>query len=148
MDSKIDDFQLNTSQTFEIVDSIFNQNNNKELINHQLSSYKQFITKDINDIIKQFNTRVLYFDYNEKCNKHAMELHIDFLNINLGHSTIHENDGSYQSMNPEMARLRNLTYSAPLTINLRLKCITRTEDPSNPEPNLDKEEEKEQYSQN
>ena len=34
MDSKRDDFQLNTSQTFEIVDSIFNQNNNKELIKY------------------------------------------------------------------------------------------------------------------
>jgi len=148
MDSKKEQFKLNTTQSFEIIDSIFNQNNNKELINHQLSSYKQFITKDIDDIIKQFNTRVLYFDYNEKVNKHAMELHIDFLNINLGHSTIHENDGSYQSMNPEIARLRNLTYSAPLTLNLKLKCITRSEDSNNPEPNLDKEEEKEQYFQN
>ena len=54
-----------------------------------------------------------------------MELHIDFLNINLGHSTIHENDGSYQPMTPELARLRNLTYSAPLTINLTLKSITQ-----------------------
>ena len=110
MNSKKTDYNLNTNETFEIIDSIFNQNDNKELINHQLSSYKQFIIKDINDIIKQFNTRVLYFDYDEKCNKHAMELHIDFLNINLGHSTIHENDGSYQPMTPELARLRNLTY--------------------------------------
>ena len=62
---KDNEFYLNTDDTFKIVDSIFNQNNNKELINHQLSSYKQFITKDIDDIIRQFNTRVLYFDYNE-----------------------------------------------------------------------------------
>jgi len=83
MDCKNEQFCLNTNETFEIIDSIFNQNNNKELINHQLSSYKQFIIKDIDDIIRQFNTRVLYFEYDEKVNKHAMELHIDFLNINL-----------------------------------------------------------------
>ena len=37
MDSKKYDFQLNNSQTFEIIDSIFNQNNNKELIKYFIS---------------------------------------------------------------------------------------------------------------
>ena len=131
-----------------IIESILKQHDNKEFINHQLTSYKQFITKDIGDIIKQFNTRKLYFNYDPIVNKHTTELHIDFLNYNIGSPIIHENDGSYQQMTPMLARLRNLTYRAPLSINLKLTRILRTADESNEEPNLDIEDIKEQYFNN
>ena len=142
------DEKISQENIDEIIKSIFKQNNNKEFINHQLSSYKQFITKDIGDIIKQFNTRKLYFDYEPKANKHRSELHIDFLNYNIGNSTIHENDGSYQPMTPMLARLRNLTYSAPLTINIKLTRIVRTRDINNPNYNIDNEDIKEEIFNN
>ena len=97
---------IDDSDIFKIIKSIIKQNKGKEMVNHQLSSYKQFITKDIGDIIKQFNTRKLYFDFDPKANKHRLELHIDFLNYSLGSSTIHENDGSYKTMSPCMARFK------------------------------------------
>src|SRR3989344_1264025 len=110
---------------FKVIDAIFKQNRDKELIIHQIASYDQFITKDIGDIIRQFNTRKLLFQFDPEINKHHIELHIDFLNYNLGKPTISENDGSIQLMTPDIARLRNLTYSAPLTINLKLTRIVR-----------------------
>ena len=114
------------TNTFDVIDTILTQHNNRELVNHQHSSYKQFIEKDIGDIIRQFNTRKLYFGYDTNANKHKLELHIDFLNYNLGRPTIHENDGSFKVMRPDIAKLRNLTYSAPLTLNLKLTRIMRS----------------------
>ena len=51
---------------------------------------------------------------------------LNFLNFNLGRPTIHENDGSFKVMTPEIAKLRNLSYSAPLTLNIKLTRIVRT----------------------
>ena len=112
--------------TFNVIDHILYQRNTNELVNHQHTSYKQFIDKNLGDIIQQFNPRELYFNYNAHANKYKTELHIEFLNFNLGRPTIHENDGSFKVMTPEEARLRNLTYSAPLTLNIKLTRILRT----------------------
>ena len=112
--------------TFNVIDHILYQRNTNELVNHQHTSYKQFIDKNFGDIIQQFNPRELYFNYNAHANKYKTELHIEFLNFNLGRPTIHENDGSFKVMTPEEARLRNLTYSAPLTLNIKLTRILRT----------------------
>ena len=120
------DYTINTNNTFNIIDSILKQNNNRDLINHQFSSYSEFINTYIGDIIRQFNTRTIYFGYNAHANKHNIELHIDFLNHNLGKPTNHENDGSFNIMCPQVAKLRNLTYSAPLTLNIKLTRIIRS----------------------
>jgi DNA-directed RNA polymerase beta subunit len=114
------------TDTFDVIDTILTQHSNRELVNHQHASYKQFIEKDIGDIIRQFNTRKLYFNYNSNANKHKLELHIDFLNYNLGRPTIHENDGSFKVMRPDIAKLRNLTYSSPITMNVKLTRILRS----------------------
>ena len=127
--NKTNDFDY-YGNTFDVIDTILNQHNNRELVNHQHTSYKQFIEKDISDIIRQFNTRNLYFNYDVNANKHKLELHVDFLNYNLGRPTIHENDGSFKVMRPDIAKLRNLTYSAPLTLNVKLTRVLRTS--SNP----------------
>ena len=117
--------------TFDVIDAILHQHDKREVVNHQHAAYKQFIEKDLGDIIRQFNTRKLYFNYDPNANKHKLELHIDFLNYNLGRPTIHENDGSFKVMRPDIAKLRNLTYSAPLSLNVKLTRILRSS--SNPE---------------
>ena len=53
------DYTINTNNTFNIIDSILKQNNNRDLINHQFSSYSEFINTYIGDIIRQFNTRTI-----------------------------------------------------------------------------------------
>ena len=139
------DYTINTNNTFNIIDSILKQNNNRDLINHQFSSYSEFINTYIGDIIRQFNTRTIYFGYNPHANKHNIELHIDFLNHNLGKPTNHENDGSFNIMCPQVAKLRNLTYSAPLTLNIKITRIIRssssTINPNNDTINCDENSE-------
>ena len=122
--SRLEDSKY-TIDPFKILDSIFKQNDNREMIAHQYGSYDQFIKKDLGDIIKQFNTRKLFFNYDKEINKHLIELHIDFLNYNIGKPTNNENDGSCHIITPEIARCRNLTYSAPLSINIKLTRIMR-----------------------
>jgi len=117
--------------TFDVINTILTQNENKELVSHQYASYEQFIVKDIGNIIEQFNTRKLYFNYDSNANKHKIELHIDFLTYNLGKPTIHENDGSFKEMRPDIAKLRNLTYSSPLTLNIKLTRIVRSSSNTN-----------------
>jgi len=102
---------------FKIIDSIVK---NDGLVNHQISSYEQFIKKDMGDIIHLFNDKKLYFNYNAELNTHMLEIEIVFLNHNLAPPIVWENDGSYRTMTPELARYRNLSYSAPLTINMKI----------------------------
>ena len=52
---------------FKIIDSFVKRDG---LVNHQLASYEQFIKKDMGDIIRLFNNRKLYFQYNPEINKH------------------------------------------------------------------------------
>ena len=144
--------------TFNVIDYILYQGNTNELVNHQHTSYKQFIDKNMGDIIQQFNTRELFFNYNSYANKYKTELHIEFLNFNLGRPTIHENDGSFKVMTPDEARLRNLTYSAPLTLNIKLTRILRTSSNADslefdsitnePKEKYDQEDIKEEYFNN
>ena len=56
--------------TFNVIDSILYQRHTNELVNHQHSSYKQFIDKNLDDIIQQFNPRKIYFNYDANANKH------------------------------------------------------------------------------
>ncbi len=57
---KVNDFDY-YANTFDVIDTILSQHNNRELVNHQHTSYKQFIEKDIGDVIRQFNTRKFSF---------------------------------------------------------------------------------------
>lgn len=57
------------------------------------------------------------------------EVAIDFKNVSIRKPTIFENNGSIQPMMPNDARLRNLTYAAPLYVDVRVKttCIDNTQ---------------------
>ncbi len=49
------------------------------------------------------------------------EVHLEFENVSIRKPTIFENNGSIQPMMPNDARLRNLTYAAPLYVDVRVK---------------------------
>jgi DNA-directed RNA polymerase II subunit RPB2 len=57
------------------------------------------------------------------------EVSVDFENVSIRKPTIFENNGSIQPMMPNDARLRNLTYAAPLYVDVRVKtvCIDNTQ---------------------
>jgi len=51
---------------------------------------------------------------------HEYELRMEFQNISIRKPTIFENNGSVQPMMPNDARLRNLTYAAPLYVDVKV----------------------------
>jgi DNA-directed RNA polymerase II subunit RPB2 len=51
---------------------------------------------------------------------HEYEVMIEFENVSIRKPTIFENNGSIQPMMPNDARLRNLTYAAPLYVDVRV----------------------------
>jgi len=57
------------------------------------------------------------------------EVIIEFENVSIRKPTIFENNGSIQPMMPNDARLRNLTYAAPLYVDVKVKtiCIDNTQ---------------------
>jgi len=58
---------------------------------------------------------------NSSSAKHEYEVAIYFENVSLRKPTIFENNGAILPMMPNDARLRNLTYAAPLFIDVRVK---------------------------
>jgi DNA-directed RNA polymerase II subunit RPB2 len=133
---------------WDVIDAFFGQHNGRQLIAHQYDSYQQFMEKYLDDVIKQFNPIKVFHDYREKFNKHALEVNIEFMDYAIGNPTITEPDGETIPMTPAMAKLRNLTYSAPLTINMKFSRIVRSRDESKPEDNLDQENYKEVVMRN
>lgn len=133
---------------WNVIDAFFGQHNDRQLLAHQYDSYQQFMEKYLDDVIKQFNPIKVYHDYREKFNKHALEVNIEFMDYAIGNPTITEPDGETIPMTPAMAKLRNLTYSAPLTINMKFSRIVRSRDETNPEDNLDAENYKEVVMRN
>jgi len=51
---------------------------------------------------------------------HEYEVNLEFQNVTIRKPTIFENNGSVQPMMPNDARLRNLTYAAPLFVDVRV----------------------------
>ena len=96
-----------------------------QLNRHHIEPFNYFIDHQLLQILKQF-TFTIYHDFNSNHNKHVIELECEFLSFSLGEPTIYETDGSSQTMTPEIARQRNLTYSSPLYVNIKMKCIKRT----------------------
>lgn len=133
---------------WDVLDAFFKQHNWKQILAHQYDSFQQFIEKYLDDVIKQFNPIKIYHDYVPEVNKHHLEVDIEFMDYSLGNPTITEPDGETIPMTPAVARLRNLTYSSPLTVNMKFTRTMRWADESIPEPNLNLENTKEVVMRN
>ena len=116
------------SDTWDVIKAAFNENNGNLLIKHHIDSFNDFMDVKIDEIVKQFNPLSIYNNYNEKTNSYKYEINIEFGQIYFKPPIIHENNGSTITMYPIDARLRNLTYSSSLLIDL---TITIIEDPTN-----------------
>jgi DNA-directed RNA polymerase II subunit RPB2 len=134
--------------SFKVCDSYFNMDNGKQIISHHFKSFEQFIEKYIADVFEQFNPIEIFQEYNSETNKYKFELYISFEDYYIKPPTITEMDGETIDMTPNIARLRNLTYSSQMYVNVHMKRIIRRENPNNPVPNLDLEDTKEMILSN
>ena len=108
--------------------AFFGNSHLERLVEHQVSSYNQFITSYLPQTIEQFNPTIIHSDqyYNKDLKKHSLVIHVRFENFQLSRPQIFENNGSTKLMFPQEARLRNFTYSATTTIDVHIQYIVRS----------------------
>jgi len=80
------------------------------LVESNLTSFNKFIEHNMQEIVDEINGTIENEEFEIKLGK-----------IKVGHPNVIEADGSSSLIMPYEARLRNLTYSAPITIELTVK---------------------------
>ena len=112
---------------WKIIDSYFTGKHLKQLVRHQIESYNDFITQQIQKTILMFNPVLIRSeqDYNSEINKYSLETFITFENFSIHRPQIHENNGAVTLMFPQTARMRNFTYASNMTIDINIKYIIR-----------------------
>ena len=113
---------------WEIISKFIKENNYNSLVRHHIESFDHFMDTKVEEIVKQFNPLSIYSDYDEETNIYKNEIKLRFGNIYYNSPIINENNGSTKRMYPNNARLRNLTYSCNISVDLEIDVI---EDPQN-----------------
>ena len=106
-----------------IIKKMMSQYTGKQLIRHHIDSYNDFIENKIPEIIYQNNPISIFHNYSVEHNNYEYEIVIRFINSYNTKPVINENDGSCKPMYPHMARLRNLTYSAPIYVDIDIEIF-------------------------
>jgi DNA-directed RNA polymerase beta subunit len=131
MNPSKDMFDVHNDQYIEtpwsIIESYFRGHHLDRLVRHQLESYNNFVNHQIIKTIEMFNPVHIASeqDYDTKSGKHALEIFVTFENFHMYRPQIHENNGATSLMFPQVARLRNFTYSSAMTVDINIKFIVR-----------------------
>uniref|UniRef100_A0A6C0DF83 DNA-directed RNA polymerase n=1 Tax=viral metagenome TaxID=1070528 RepID=A0A6C0DF83_9ZZZZ len=126
-----DMFDLKNDQYIEIpwmiIETYFKGQHLDRLIRHQLESYNNFVSYQIQKTIEMFNpVRIASEqDYDAKSGKYSLEIYVTFENFHIYRPQIHENNGATKLMFPQEARLRNFTYASAMTIDMNIKFVVR-----------------------
>ena len=107
--------------TWDVIRLYFQDKN--VLVKHHIESFDDFMDKKISEIIRQFNPLSIYNNYNAERNVYENEIRIEFGDVYFTNPMIHENDGSTKIMTPYLARMRNMSYSSPISIDFTAKII-------------------------
>jgi DNA-directed RNA polymerase II subunit RPB2 len=122
----IDDISFNIDEfekhTWTVIESYFDQEKGKVLINHQLESFNDFVFNKIEEIINGFNTIEIFHKFNIELDQFEYMIEIDVVNPILTKPTIHEKNGSTKIMTPHEARQRNFSYSSSIFVTFDVRC--------------------------
>lgn len=110
---------------WDIVDTMF-RSDRSVLVQHQINSYNKFILSQLPQIVEQYNPITVMHGYNEKHSKYETEVKIFFSNLTYNKPIIHENNGCTKPMTPAIARLRNLTYSSNMYVDIKLEVTVHS----------------------
>ncbi|GJJ09697.1 DNA-dependent RNA polymerase II [Clathrus columnatus] len=111
----------------------------KGLVRQQLDSFDEFVQNTMQELVDENSHLIL--DQADQHTGHDTDMtrryEIEFGQIYLSRPTVTEADGSVVPVFPQEARLRNLTYSAPLYIEMKKRILVGHEDPSKPYGEMD-----------
>jgi len=125
-----DDFEEITQEDcWTVISSFFEQ---KGLVRQQLDSFDEFVQNTMQELVDENADLIL--DQADQHTGHYADMTrryaITFGQIYLSRPTVTEADGSVVPVFPQEARLRNLTYSAPLYIEMTKKVSVGRPDPN------------------
>ncbi len=89
---------------------------NHSLVESNIRSFNDFIENKMQEIVEDLNETISNDDFEIKLGK-----------INMGKPNLVEADGSSKSVTPAEARLRDLTYSAPISMEITITYAGQTE---------------------
>ena len=113
--------------SWKIIESYFKGQHLERLVRHQLESYNHFINYQIKKTIEMFNPVTIHSEHDKDPDTglYSLEMIITFDNFQIYRPQIHENNGATKIMFPQEARLRNFTYSSPMTLDINIKIVKR-----------------------
>lgn len=121
--------EITQEDCWVVISSFFES---KGLVRQQLDSFDEFIQNTMQEIVDE-NSRLI-LETSSKVAGVDSELpkkfEIEFGQVYLSKPTMTEADGSTQPMFPNEARLRGLTYAAPLYMDMRKRTIELIENPA------------------
>jgi len=129
MDDEEEEYEEITQEDcWTVISSFFEQ---KGLVRQQLDSFDEFVQNTMQELVDENADLIL--DQADQHTGHESDMtrryEIKFGQIYLSRPTVTEADGSVVPVFPQEARLRNLTYSAPLYIEMRKRVLLGREDP-------------------
>ena len=110
----------------------------KGLVRQQLDSFDEFIKNTMQEVIDE-NSRLVLQTTSQHTNNEedvAKQYIVEFAQIYLSKPTVTETDGTTERMFPHEARMRNLTYSAPLYVDVKKETRTAVIDPDDQDAGL------------
>jgi len=120
--------EITQEDCWTVISSFFEQ---KGLVRQQLDSFDEFVQNTMQELVDENADLIL--DQADQHTGHegdtTRRYEIKFGQIYLSRPTVTEADGSVVPVFPQEARLRNLTYSAPLYIEMKKRVLLGREDP-------------------
>lgn len=95
--------------------------NPRKLVDHHLNSYSTYIHHYIPQIFDQLSPRYIFHNYLPEVNNYQSILKITFKNPSFMKPHIYENNGQISILLPKETRLRNLSYSCDLYIDIHIE---------------------------
>ena len=129
-DEDEDEAGITAEDCWNVVSSFFET---KGLVSQQLDSFDEFVSTTMQELIAE-NSQLtldqnLPHDEDDPDAPVLRRYEIKFESIVISRPSITESDGSTNTMLPQEARLRNLTYSAPLYMDMTTKRSVARERP-------------------
>ncbi|KAH9081691.1 DNA-dependent RNA polymerase II second largest subunit [Lactarius deliciosus] len=128
LDLDEDGEEITQEDCWTVISSFFEE---KGLVRQQLDSFDEFVQNSMQELVEENADLVL--DQADQHSGHDSDVtrryELHFGQIYLSRPTITEMDGSVVPVFPQEARLRNLTYSAPIYLEVFRKFSIGREDP-------------------
>lgn len=114
--------------SWAVIEKYFGHNKGYQLIKHLLDSYNDFALRKLDNIIDGFNPIEIHHQFLPELDQFKYTMSIEVKNPIISKPMIHEKDGSTKLMTPMDGRNRNFTYTAPLYVEVHVKCTVFDEE--------------------